>query len=212
MTYDNEFYAIIRALDHWQHYLISKEFILHSDHESLKYIQGQHKLQPCHAKWVEFIQAFTFTIKHKSARLNKGAGAHSRMHSLITSLQLKILGFDLIPDEYTSDPYFKELYASCQSHATGEYHVLNGFLFKRQQLYVPCHSIRLTIIQEAHEGGLAGHLGAEKIVHILRSHFFWPKISRDVEHFIRRCLPCHRAKVQSSLHNLYMPFPIPVAP
>ncbi|GJR73665.1 RNA-directed DNA polymerase [Tanacetum coccineum] len=37
-TYDKEFYAIIRALDHWKHYLISKEFILHSDYEALKYI------------------------------------------------------------------------------------------------------------------------------------------------------------------------------
>ncbi|GJV17994.1 RNA-directed DNA polymerase [Tanacetum coccineum] len=44
-TYDKEFYAIVRALDHWQHYLISKEFILHSDHEALKYIQGQHELR-----------------------------------------------------------------------------------------------------------------------------------------------------------------------
>lgn len=43
-TYHKEFYALIRALDHWQHYLISKEFILHSDHEALKCIQGQYKL------------------------------------------------------------------------------------------------------------------------------------------------------------------------
>ncbi|KAJ0593138.1 putative nucleotidyltransferase, Ribonuclease H [Helianthus annuus] len=77
-TYDKEFYAIIRALDHWQHYLVSKEFILHSDHEALKYIQGQQKLQPRHAKWVEFLQAFTFIIKHKSGKLNKGADALSR--------------------------------------------------------------------------------------------------------------------------------------
>ncbi|GJW22444.1 RNA-directed DNA polymerase [Tanacetum coccineum] len=141
-TYDKEFYAIIRALDHWQHYLISKELILYSDHEALKYIQGQHKLQSRHAKWVEFIQAFTFTIKHKSGRLNKGVDALSRR------------GFDLMSDEYPSDPDFRELYAGCQSHATVEYHVLNGFLFKRHQLCVPRHSIRLTIIQEAHEGGL----------------------------------------------------------
>nr|GEZ03829.1 hypothetical protein [Tanacetum cinerariifolium] len=181
-TYAKEFYAIIRALDHWQHYLISKEFILHSDHEALKYIQG---------------------------RLNKGADAFSRRHYLIPSLQSEILWFDLLPDEYTSDPDFEELYASCQSHATGGYHVLNGFLFKRQQLCVPRHNIRLTIIQEAHEGGLAGHLGAEKTVHILRSHFFWPKMSHDVEHFIRRCLPCHRAKGpdldSETQHRIYIP-------
>ncbi|GKC56999.1 transposon ty3-I gag-pol polyprotein, partial [Tanacetum coccineum] len=88
-TYDKEFYAIIRALDHWQHYLISKEFILHSDHEALKYIQGQHKLHPRHAKWVEFLQGFNFTIKHKSGKLNKGVDALSRRYSLLTSLQPK---------------------------------------------------------------------------------------------------------------------------
>ncbi|KAJ0454022.1 putative nucleotidyltransferase, Ribonuclease H [Helianthus annuus] len=211
-TYDKEFYAIIRALDHWQHYLISKEFILHSDHEALKYIQGQHKLQSRHAKWVEFLQAFTFTIKHKSGKLNKGADALSRRYTLLTSLRPKILGFDLLKNEYSSDPDFGELYTTCQSHAKGEYHVLDGFLFKRHQLCVPRHSIRLIIIQEAHEGGLAGHLGVEKTVHMLRSHFFWPKLARDVDHFIKRCLPCHRAKSQTYPHGLYLPLPVPVAP
>ena len=31
-TYDKEFYAIIRALSHWSHYLLPKEFVLFSDH------------------------------------------------------------------------------------------------------------------------------------------------------------------------------------
>jgi len=51
-TYDKEFYAIIWCLEHWSHYLVAIEFILHSDHEALKYIQGQHKLNSRHAKWV----------------------------------------------------------------------------------------------------------------------------------------------------------------
>lgn len=40
-TYDKEFYAIVRSLKYWRHYLILKEFILFSDHEALKYINGQ---------------------------------------------------------------------------------------------------------------------------------------------------------------------------
>ncbi|GJT63130.1 RNA-directed DNA polymerase [Tanacetum coccineum] len=36
--------------------------------------------------------------------------------------------------------------------------------------------------------------------------------ARDVEHFIRCCLPCHRAKSQLSPHGLYMPLPVPLAP
>jgi hypothetical protein len=39
-TYDKELYALVRVLQIWQHYLWSKEFVIHSDHESLKYLKG----------------------------------------------------------------------------------------------------------------------------------------------------------------------------
>lgn len=61
-TYDKEFYTIVRSLEYWRHYLLVNEFILYSDHEALKYVQGQQKLNPCHAKWVEFLQAYSFVI------------------------------------------------------------------------------------------------------------------------------------------------------
>ena len=48
-TYDKELYASVRALQTWEHYLVSQEFIIHSDHESLKYLKGQHKLHKRHA-------------------------------------------------------------------------------------------------------------------------------------------------------------------
>ena len=43
-TYEKEFYAVVRCLEHWSHYLIASELILHPDHEALKYIQGRQKL------------------------------------------------------------------------------------------------------------------------------------------------------------------------
>jgi len=54
-TCDKEFYAIVRALEYWRHYLVGAEFIIHSGHEALKFIQGQHKLNSRHAKWVEYL-------------------------------------------------------------------------------------------------------------------------------------------------------------
>ncbi|GJU02791.1 RNA-directed DNA polymerase [Tanacetum coccineum] len=56
----------IRRLDTWRHYLLSNEFVMFSDHEALKFINGQHKLKPRHAKWVEFIKDFSFVIRHKT--------------------------------------------------------------------------------------------------------------------------------------------------
>jgi len=95
-TYDKEFYAIVRALEHWRHYLVGGEFIQHLDHEALKFIQGQHKLNPRHAKWVEYLQGFYFAIHHKSGQMNKGADALSRRYLLLSTLEIKVLGFKCI--------------------------------------------------------------------------------------------------------------------
>ncbi|RDX78428.1 Retrovirus-related Pol polyprotein, partial [Mucuna pruriens] len=39
-TYDKELYALV-----WHHYLLTKKFIVHRDHKSLKYLKGQQKLR-----------------------------------------------------------------------------------------------------------------------------------------------------------------------
>lgn len=41
-AYDKEFYALIRALGTWQHYLLPKEFVIHTDHESWKHFKCQN--------------------------------------------------------------------------------------------------------------------------------------------------------------------------
>jgi hypothetical protein len=69
-TYDKELYLLVRTLETWQYYLWPKEFVIHSDHESLKHIRSQAKLNHRHAKWVEFIEYFPYIIKHKKGKDN----------------------------------------------------------------------------------------------------------------------------------------------
>ncbi|XP_033139178.1 uncharacterized protein LOC103841606 [Brassica rapa] len=64
-TYDQELYALVRALQTWQHYLWPKEFVIHTDHQSLRHLKGQQKLNKRHARWVEFIETFPYVIKYK---------------------------------------------------------------------------------------------------------------------------------------------------
>jgi hypothetical protein len=92
-TYDKELYALVRILETWQHYLWPKEFVIHSDHESLKHIRGQAKLNNHHAKWVEFIETFPYIIRHKKGKDNDIVDALSRHYTMLSQLDHKILGW-----------------------------------------------------------------------------------------------------------------------
>ena len=54
-TYDKELYSLIRALEIWQHYLRPREFVIHTDYESLKHIKSQHKLSKHHIRFHRYI-------------------------------------------------------------------------------------------------------------------------------------------------------------
>jgi len=64
----------------------------HSDHQALKFFNGQPKPNARHAKWVEFLQAFTFSIRHKKGNENVKVDALSRRYALISALGAKLLG------------------------------------------------------------------------------------------------------------------------
>ena len=98
--YDKELFALVHALQVWQHYLWSREFVIHTDHESLKHLKGQSKLNCRHVKWIEFIETFLYVIKYEQGKNNVVADALSRRYNLFTSLSAKILGFEHVKELY----------------------------------------------------------------------------------------------------------------
>ncbi|KAK1595938.1 hypothetical protein QYE76_017391 [Lolium multiflorum] len=212
--YDKELYALVRVLEVWQHYLWPKEFIIHSDHESLKYLKSQQTLNKRHAKWVEFIESFPYVIKYKRGKDNVVADALSRkLTLLLTRLDFHVLGLDEIKEQYASDTFFGPIFAKCSiEKGIDDFYLHQGFLFKGNKLCVPMSSLRLLLLQESHGGGLMGHFGREKTYAMLSTHYYWPRMYRDVERLCRRCTTCLQAKSSSNPYGLYTPLPIPYAP
>ena len=70
--------------------------MIHSDHESLKYLNGQSKLKRRQAKWVEFIETFSYVIKYKQRKDNVVADALSRRYNLFTFLSAKFLDLSIL--------------------------------------------------------------------------------------------------------------------
>ncbi|KAH9705015.1 Endonuclease [Citrus sinensis] len=133
-TYDKEMYALVRALETWQHYLLPKEFVIHTDHESLKHLKGQGKLHKRHAKWVEFIEPFPYVIKYKQGKENVVADALSRRYALISTLNAKLLGFEYIKELYANDPDFANVFNACEKVAFGKFYKHDGLLFRENKL------------------------------------------------------------------------------
>jgi hypothetical protein len=212
-TYDKELYALVRVLETWQHYLWPKEFVIHSDHESLKHIRSQAKLNKRHAKWVEFIESFPYIIKHKRGKDNVIADALSRRFTMLSQLDHKIFGLETLKELYATDLDFKDAFENCREGRTWNKYVLNeGLLYRANKLCIPASSIRLLFLQEAHGGGLMGHFGVKKTEDVLSTHFFWPRMRRDVERYVSRCTTCNKAKSRLNPFGLYMPLPIPSVP
>ena len=172
---------MIRALKTWQHYLIPREFVIHTDHESLKHLKSQQKLNKRHVHWIAFVEIFPFVIKYKSGKTNVVADALSRRYFLLALLDVKLLGFEVIKELYVNDPYFGECYAQCLNSKLDHVYVHDGFLFRIDKLCIPQSSIRLLLTKESHEGGLMGHFGVTKTLAVLQEHFYWPKMKRDME-------------------------------
>ena len=97
---------MVRTLETWQHDLWPKEFVIHSDHESLKHLKGQGKLSSRHAKWLEFIETFPYVIKYKQGKENIVADALWRRYVLLSTLDARFLGFEHIKELYKDDSDF----------------------------------------------------------------------------------------------------------
>ena len=124
---------MVRALEHWSHYLKGQPFVLNSDHESLKHISGQNKLSAKHARWVEFMQSFNFVAKYKTGKTNTVADALSRRAHLLAILDAKVLGFEIIKEQYQTDPDFSTLYQQCSQQPQGPFSIQQGVSLQREQ-------------------------------------------------------------------------------
>uniref|UniRef100_A0A2N9ERR9 Reverse transcriptase n=1 Tax=Fagus sylvatica TaxID=28930 RepID=A0A2N9ERR9_FAGSY len=151
-TYDKELYALVRALETWQHYLWPKEFVIHTDHESLKHLKGQGKLNRRHAQWMEFIETFPYVIKYKQGKENIVADALSRRYALVSTLNAKLLGFEYVKELYVNDDDFASVFGACEKAAFGKFYRLDGYLFRENRLCVPNSSMRELLVREAHGG------------------------------------------------------------
>ena len=165
-TYQQELYVVFRALKTWEVYLLPKEFIVYTDHQSLKHFRNQKHVDRMLARWAAYLEKFNYLIVHKSGATNKVADALSRRACLLTSFEVELLDMDQMKELYENDDDFGQVWLK---HLHGkpldkDYVVQDGYLFKNDQLCIPRSSLRDKLIRELHSSDFSGHVGHDKTI------------------------------------------------
>ena len=173
VTYDKEFYDVLRASKTLEHYLIAKDFILYIDHHALKYLSTQKQIRSdLHANWSAYIEKFPSKLVHKSGQQNGVADALSRRADLMRTLSLEIVGFETLTELYADNDDFKKVWATCVlKQPYDDFYIHDGFLMKSGQLCLFRTSLREKVIRDFHCDGLVGHLGRDKTIESIKDRY-----------------------------------------
>ena len=87
----------------------------------------------------------------------------------------------------------------------------NGRLLYRKHIYVPNYMpLKLRLIRDLYETLAAEHPGRSKTLELLARHYYWPKMYKEVNRFVRNCHTCQRARTsRHAPFGVLCPMPIP---
>jgi transposase InsO family protein len=89
----------------------------------------------------------------------------------------------------------------------------NGFLFRKDLLYIPDGPARLQVLHQCHDIPMAGHFGVQKTLELVTRRYWWPQLRKFVEEYVRTCDVCCRSKMpRHRPFGLLQPLPTPDGP
>lgn len=220
---EKEMTAVVHCLRTWRHYLWGSRFVVRTDNVATSYFQTQKKLSPKQARWQDFLAEFDMILEYKPGRTNQVADALSRkaelatlkMEELASSSQLKGTIPDRIREGLEKDPLATSLMTAAREGKTRRFWVKDGLLFtKGDILFVPkWDNFRKELLKECHDTRWAGHPGQRRTMALLETNYYWPRMDRDVDDYVRTCLVCQQDKVEHKKQGgLLEPLPVPDRP
>ena len=235
-VHERELLAIVYALKEWRTYLHGSRFVIRTDHHPLRYLDSQSSLSKRQMRWMEVLQEYDYSIQYVKGKYNVVADALSRVvvgeerQELYTGeqneedvLNVNTMGTISRPivtpklikefvQAYESDESLAQLYAEPPEgqYEKNEDGLLMDISSEGRKLVVPQGKLRQTIMHDAHDSIVSGHLGFNKAIERIRQSFIWPNMYSEVKSYVRSCDSCQRNKSSSQKPiGLLQPLEVP---
>jgi hypothetical protein len=217
-THDLELVAIVHALNKWRHYLMGRRFELRTDHNVLKYLFDHPTLNARQSRWLEFLCEYDFDIKHIKGKYNKVVDALNRrvheLHATTISMyqtDIKSIILEAINTNLQYGDLVEKIKQGKIPQKVENYKLeTTGMLLYKNIIYVPnVQHLKLMILNEMHNVPYAGHLGYQKIVVVVKIHYFWLGMKKEIVEYFTRCMECQKVKAKHR-HPASLLQPLPI--
>jgi hypothetical protein len=216
-VYEKELMALVLSIQHWRHYLLGREFIVYTDHKSLKHFLQQRVSSPDQQCWLAKLLGYQFEVKYKPGSENRAADALSRCYD--EGEMNTIISFPLwadrqkLLDELAADPYIQKLMLEVKESPTSRpgFEVKQGVLLYHDRLVISPQSPTIPLLlEEFHSTPSGGHSGFLRTYRRLADSLYWVGMQKHIRDYVRSCDVCQRQKHSATTPGgLLQPLPIP---
>lgn len=204
-VYEKELMALVLCIQHWRHYLLGREFIVYTDHKSLKHFLQQRISSPDQQCWLAKLLGYQFEVKYKPGLENRAADSLSRCYdeiemNTIVSVPLWADKQKLL-DELANDPYVQKLTEEVQQAPDKKpgFEVKQGVLFYHGRLVISPESPSIPVLlEEFHSTPTGGHSGFLRTYRRLSDNLYWVGMQKRIRDFVRACDVCQRQKYSAT--------------
>jgi hypothetical protein len=196
VNHDLELAAIVHALKMWRNYLLSRVFVLMTDHSGLRYLFDQPKLNTTQARWMALLSEFDFEIKHIKGKENRVDDSLSRSMKVIHLVAISTCEIDVKEKEKRAQEtyaFFKTVKSYLEQDPTGMkyegYQLLNDVLvtYKGRLHIQNCDDLKRFIMDELHKIPYIGNPNYQKMITTTRKLFYWPRLKKDIADYLAKC-------------------------
>ena len=220
---ERELLAVVNAIRHWRCYLYGNHFEVHTDHESLRYLKTQEKLNDRQVRWLELLEQFEFKITPIKGNRNLVADALSRhpqdapeKHPANQDLLSRVLSRALPTDDHpvrqeinnlmtfrTTDQDLATIakeysedpeFAAIVKEPAPPYRLDMGLLKRGDRTCIPAGTLRQRLLHDYHDIPSQGHMGVKKTTKTITACFYWATMRKDIQRYVQSCDQCQRNK------------------
>lgn len=209
-AYLRELKAVVEAVAKWRQYLLGRQFIIRTDHRSLKELLTQVIQTPDQQHYLRKLMGYQFSIEYKAGSENSAADALSRRHENPNGQLWAALSAgrcDFLEDlrkENEECPNLRDLQQQLikGTLTSSNFCVRDGLLmFKNRLVISKTSQFKKLLLQEFHETPTGGHAGIERTFLRLSANFFCEGMRGEVKEFVSQCTTCQTIKYSTAAPN-----------